>query len=68
MIHNAWRLLHKSVGFKTDHLSQISIRLPRSEYVQDSVDGSASMKPKAALTLKNIEDRLRALPGVRQPV
>ena len=65
MIHNVWRFLHKSVGFKTDHLAQISILLPRSEYVQDSVDGSARMKPKAALTLNNIEERLRALPGVR---
>jgi predicted permease len=65
MIHNVWRVLHVSVGFNTDHLAQMWIQLSRFEYMTHIVDGTfARMKPKTALTIKGIGERLRALPGV----
>jgi putative ABC transport system permease protein len=66
MIHNVWRVLHASFGFNTDHLAQMSIQLPQFEYMEHIGEGSfARMKPKTALTIQGIEERLRALPGVR---
>jgi putative ABC transport system permease protein len=66
MIHNVWRVLHANLGVNTDRLAQLSITLyPSEEYVEPIGDGkSAKMKPKAALTIKQIEEHLRALPGV----
>jgi putative ABC transport system permease protein len=65
MIHNAWRVLHANVGFNTDHLAQMTIQLPRFDYMEHIGDGSlARMKPKTALTIQAIEERLRTLPGV----
>ena len=65
MIHNIWRVLHVSVGFNTDHLTQMYIQLTRSEYMEHLSDRAfARMKPKTALTILGIADRLKALPGV----
>ncbi len=66
MIHNVWRTLHANPGVSTDHLAQLSITLyPGQEYIEQVGDGKLSkMKPKAALTIRQIEERLRALPGV----
>jgi predicted permease len=66
MIHNVWRVLHTSFGFNTDHLAQMTIQLTRFEYMEHIGDGSfARMKPKTALTIQGIEERLEALPGAR---
>jgi predicted permease len=65
LIHNVWRALHISYGFKTDHLAQMSIRLARFECLESINPGSARLKPKAAMIIKRIEERLKALPGVR---
>jgi len=66
MIHNVWRILHANPGVSTDHLAQLTITLyPSEEYVEGIGDGRLSkMKPKAALTIRQIEERLRTLPGV----
>jgi putative ABC transport system permease protein len=65
-IQNTWHVLHASFGFDTDHVAQMTILLPRFEYMELIGDGSfARMKPKTALTIKSIEERLRAIPGVR---
>jgi predicted permease len=66
MIHNLWRILHASVGFNTDHLAQMYIQLTRFNYMEHLHEGSplARMKPKAALTIQGIKERLAALPGV----
>jgi predicted permease len=65
MIHNVWRVLHASVGFNTDHLAQISIQLSQFDYMEHIGDAALSrMKPKTDLTIKGIEERLKALPGV----
>ncbi len=66
MIRNAWRVLRGNPGVTTDHLAQLSITLyPPEEYVGPTADGRLSkMKPKAALAVRQIEERLRALPGV----
>jgi predicted permease len=66
MIHNVWRILHASVGFNTDHLTQMYIQLTRFDYMEHLSKGSpiARMKPKAAVTIQGIRERLKALPGV----
>jgi putative ABC transport system permease protein len=65
LIHNVWCALYANYGFKADHLAQLSIQLIPSEYMESIGDGSvARMKPKTALTIQSIKDRLRVLPGV----
>jgi predicted permease len=66
MIHNVWRILHASVGFNTDHLTQMYIILSQSDYMEQLGEGSpfSRMKPKTALTIQGIAERLKALPGV----
>jgi predicted permease len=64
MTVNVWRILHASVGYNTKNLTQMAVQLSRSYF--EAIEGSpfARMKPKTALTIQGIEERLRALPGV----
>jgi putative ABC transport system permease protein len=66
MIHDLWRILHAKVGFNTDNLTQMYVQLARYEYMEHLREGSPllRMKPKRALTIQGIAERLKALPGV----
>jgi putative ABC transport system permease protein len=64
MIHSVWRLLHTNVGFQTDHIVQMSVQLPRFAYTVISVGKKPMIKPEAAVAIKGIQQRLKALPGV----
>jgi putative ABC transport system permease protein len=66
MIHNVWRILHESVGFNTEHLTQMYIQFPRAAYTEHPRQAGTltRLNPKTAMVIDATRERLKALPGV----
>jgi putative ABC transport system permease protein len=64
MIRNTWRLLHLDIGFNTNNLITMTIRLPDLTYYEQ-LPTERRLKPQAVQVRKQIRERLQVLPGIR---
>jgi putative ABC transport system permease protein len=65
VMYNIWRVMQTDVGFNTDNLITMGIRLPISEYMDRFQIAWLREKPRAKLMRQEIQEELQALPGVR---
>lgn len=65
VMYNIWRVMQTDVGFNTDNLITMEIRLPMREYMDMVQTPWLREKPRAKLVRREVQEELQALPGVR---